>query len=109
MDRNLYNVQLLTETIEYWLTSISSFSYEERDGEIFVPPIIIVGSKLDLVAMDEVSLFYLLPFRQYMYCQQNFSGACGTNIKFRQTWQNRKTLISTITSYATRSTVSVSF
>ena len=35
--------------VEYWLTSISSFSYEEKDGETFVPPIIIVGSKLDKV------------------------------------------------------------
>ena len=41
------------EKVEYWLTSIASFSFEEQDGHIFFPPIMMVGSKLDQV--DEVS------------------------------------------------------
>ena len=45
----------LAEKIEFWLTSISAFShFEENTGKIVVPPIIIVGSKLDQV--DAVSI-----------------------------------------------------
>ena len=49
-----------SEKIEYWLTSISSFSKRDNEGNthVVVPPIIMIGSKLDKVNAVSISINY---------------------------------------------------